>query len=197
MHLFLVRSCLSSFLILFISLGVRAESLATVGVTLSPAGSFVAKTADVKGEALQQGDTISASNIVVNLNSLKTGIETRDKHTLKHLETDKFPNAILISATGKGGKGQGKIKIKDIEKNISGTYTISGHQLEAEFSLKLSDFKITGIRYMSVGVKDDVKIHVVIPITTQAAALAPPANPSKNPAALSKKPSAPTPKRKK
>ncbi|WP_413288550.1 YceI family protein [Bdellovibrio sp. HCB337] len=136
----------------------------TVDVTLNPAGSFKAKTSDIKGTATVKGDEISASNIAVPLKGIKTGVELRDKHTLKHLEADKYPEAVLVSATGKGGKGTGKIKIKGIEKDIAGTYKISGNNVEAEFDLNLPDFKITGISYMGVGVEDKVTLHIVMPI---------------------------------
>jgi len=148
--------------LLFSSLTWAAS--ASVDVTLSPAGSFKGKTADVKGFATKKGDEVSAKNIVVNLKSLKTGVELRDKHTLKHLETDKFPEAVLVSATGKGGKGTGKIRIRGIEKDISGTYKIEGGDLIAEFKLSLPDFKITNINYMGAGVDDDVVLHVAVPV---------------------------------
>lgn len=141
-----------------------AEPSVVFDVALSPAGSFKGKTAAVKGQAVQQGDSFTAANIVVDLKTIKTGIEVRDQHTLKHLEVDKFPEAILVSATGKGGKGDGVIKIRGIEQKISGTYKVNGTNLDAEFALKLSDFKISGIRYMGVGVKDEVKLHVSVPI---------------------------------
>jgi len=137
---------------------------ATVDVSLSPAGSFKGKTSDVKGFALQKGNSFEAQDISVNLKSLKTGIELRDEHTQKYLETSKHPEAVLKIGTGSGGKGTGKILIKGIEKQISGTYTVSGNTLTAEFPLSLQDFKITGIRYMGVGVKDKVKVVVSVPI---------------------------------
>ena len=149
---------------LFVASAVFADSNASVEVVLKPAGSFVGKTSEVTGFATQKGGAVSASNITVNLKSLKTGIELRDKHTLKHLEADKFPQAILVSATGKGGKGTGKIKIKGIEKNISGTFEIKGSELEAKFPLSLKDFNITGINYMGVGVKDEVKLTITVPL---------------------------------
>lgn len=135
-----------------------------VDVTLNPAGSFKAKTSDIKGTATVKGDEITASNVVVPLKGIKTGVELRDTHTLKHLEADKYPEAVLVSATGKGGKGTGKIKIKGIEKDISGTYKINGNNVDAEFKLNLPDFKITGIKYMGVGVEDEVTLHVSMPI---------------------------------
>lgn len=137
---------------------------AEVDVTLSPAGSFKAKTGDIKGFATVKGDEVSAQNIVVNLKGLKTGIELRDKHTLKHLETDKHPQAVLVMGKGKGGKGTGKIRIKGIEKEISGTYKVKGKDLQAEFKLNLPDFKITNIKYMGVGVEDEVVLHVSVPV---------------------------------
>jgi polyisoprenoid-binding protein YceI len=136
----------------------------TVDVNLSPAGSFKGKTSDIKGFVTKKGDEVSARNIVVNLKNFKTGIELRDKHTLKHLETDKYPEAILISATGKKGKGAGKIRIRGIEKEITGTYKINNNELLADFKLNLADFKITNVKYMGAGVDDEVVLHIAVPI---------------------------------
>lgn len=134
-------------------------------VALSPAGSFVGRTADVKGSATVTNGTVSAKDIKINLTTIKTGIDLRDKHTQKHMETDKFPEAILVSATGKDGKGQAKINFHGVEKDVQGTYTLAGDKLTANFPIKLKDFGITGIKYMGVGVKDEVKIQVTVPVT--------------------------------
>lgn len=137
---------------------------AIVDVVLNPMGDFKAKTTDVKGYAYKEGDKVKAQNIIVNLKSLKTSIESRDKHAQKYLETDKHPEAILSAAVGENGKGKGKIKIKGIEKVVEGTYKIQGDKLAANFKLKLSDFKIEGINYMGVGVEDEVVLNVVVPL---------------------------------
>jgi polyisoprenoid-binding protein YceI len=118
-------------------------------------------------------------------------VELRDKHTQKHLQTDKFPEAVLVSATGKGGKGTGTIKIKGIEKPISGTYKIEGQVLKAQFKLALTDFDIKDINYMGVGVEDEVKLDVSVPVKAGEAAKAVPA-----PAAPAAKPAAPAAKTK-
>lgn len=137
----------------------------SVKVNLSPAGNFYAKTKEVEGKAKKVGDKVVADNIVVNLKSLKTGIGLRDDHTQKRLETEKYPTAVLIHAEGSGGKGKGRIKIRDIEKDIEGTYEVSGSDLKAEFSLSISDFKIKDVRYMGAGAKDEVKLQVTLPIS--------------------------------
>lgn len=134
-------------------------------VSLTPAGDFKAKMDDVKGECVVNGDTVTATNVVVNLNSLKTGLPLRDKHGKeKYLEVEKYPTSIGINATGKGGKGKAKIQLRGVEKEVEGTYKIEDGELKADFPIKLSDFKISGIKYMGVGVDDDVKVHVTLPV---------------------------------
>lgn len=145
----------------------------TVDVVLNPMGNFKAKTESISGHAIVTGTDVSAQNIKVDLRTLKTGIELRDKHTQKHLRTDKYPEAILSIAKGKNGKGIGRIKINGEEKEIKGTYKIVGKNLQANFSLNLPDFKITDINYMGVGVEDEVKVQVVIPIGTATPVAAP------------------------
>jgi polyisoprenoid-binding protein YceI len=136
----------------------------TVAVTLNPMGDFKAKTSDVKGSAVVKGDEVTAENIIVNLKGLKTGVKLRDEHTQKYLETSKFPDAILVSAKGKGGKGTGKIKIRGIEKEIAGTYKVDGNTLNAEFVLNIADFKIKDVKYMGVGVEDNLTLLVSVPV---------------------------------
>lgn len=153
----------------FVLLGLFLSSLvwaseASVYVKLSPAGNFTGKTDEVKGTAKVVGSKVLAQNIIVNLKSLKTGMALRDKHTQDYLKTSAHPTAVLLKAEGENGKGKGVIRIKGIEKVISGTYKILGKNILAEFPLKLSDFKIAGIRYMGVGVKDLVTIRVQVPV---------------------------------
>lgn len=137
---------------------------AIVDIKLTPAGNFSGKTQDVKGSAKKVGTKIVAENIVVNLSSLKTGISLRDEHTLKYLDTKTYPQAILVKAEGENGKGTGIIKIKGIEKPINGTFKVTGKELHAEFPILLSDYKIEGIRYLGVGVKDQALVKVVVPL---------------------------------
>ncbi len=162
-----MKSMLAGVLVLSFSSLVFAQS-ATVDVVLNPMGDFKAKTSDVKGTATVNGTEVSASNIIVNLKSLKTGVDLRDKHTQKHLQTEQYPEAVLISATGKDGHGTGKIKIKGVEKDISGTYKVEGKMLHAKFKLNLPDFDIKDINYMGVGVEDEVTIDVSVPVAEAA-----------------------------
>jgi polyisoprenoid-binding protein YceI len=145
-----------------LSLSAFAQE-AVVDVTLRPAGAFKGTSKEVKGTAVQKGDTVEAQNIIVSLKNIQTGIGLRDQHTKKHLEVEKFPEAVLVSAKGKDGKGEGLIRIRGIEKKIAGTYQIEGNQLKADFPIKFSDFGISGVKYMGVGVDDNGMIHVSVP----------------------------------
>lgn len=144
---------------------VHAETGVNIDIKVTPKGDFVAKTSEVTGFATQSGETVKAENIVVKVKNFKTGMSLRDKHmTEKYLEVEKFPEVVLVSASGQGGKGKGRIKVKGIEKDIEGTYKVAGNELTAEFPLKMSDFKITGVKYMGVGANDDMKVHITVPI---------------------------------
>lgn len=143
----------------------EANGSAEADVSLTPAGDFKAKSEDVKGFAVMKGAQVSAENVVVSLKNLKTGISLRDKHAReKYLEVEKYPEITLVKAVGKNGKGIGRIKYRGVEKNVSGTYQIKGSNLLASFPIKLSDFNVKGIKYMGVGVDDEVKINVTLPL---------------------------------
>ena len=151
-------------LLLICSNALANGASAEADVKLSPAGDFVGKTSDVSGVATINGDSVEADKIIVKMKNFKTGMAMRDKHAQeKYLETAKFPEAILTKAVGKNGKGSGLLKIKGIEKQVSGTYKIDGKFLKAEFPIKLSDYGITGVKYMGVGVDDEVNLRVSVP----------------------------------
>jgi polyisoprenoid-binding protein YceI len=148
---------------LLVSFSTFAQT-AVVEVSLSPAGSFNLKSSEVKGAATVANGVYTASNVKVGLGNIQTGIALRDTHAKKRLEVEKFPDAELISATGKDGKGTGQIKIKGITQKIAGTYKIDNSHLVATFPLKLSDFKITDVRYMGVGADDTVNVTITLPV---------------------------------
>lgn len=150
------------FLAVYSSVSFAQEAVVDIG--LRPAGSFKVKSTEVKGVATVKGDVVEAQNVVVGLKNVVTGVGLRDAHTRKHLDVEKFPEAILVSAKGKGGKGEGTVKIRGIEKKVSGDYKVEGSKLLADFPIKLSDFGITGIKYMGIGVQDEATVHVTLPV---------------------------------
>jgi hypothetical protein len=139
-----------------------------INVTMTPAGSFVAESSKVEGSAHKTGNGVIAENILVDVNSLTSHINLRDKHMKARLNAEKFKYAKLIKATGSGGRGQALVEIKGIKKQVSGTYQIAGNMLKAHFPIHLSDFEIKDVAFKGIGVKDEVTIHVNVPITAGA-----------------------------
>lgn len=180
--------------VVFISqFGFAQQGSVKAYVALSPAGDFVG-TMKSTGAATLAGGKVSAKNIIVDMKSLTTGLDLRDDHAKnKYMEVSKYPEAVLVEATGENGKGTGKLRFHGKENPVSGTYTIQGGKiLNAEFKIKLSDYGISDISYKGIGVEDEVKIEVQIPIA--AAGVVAPATKPAAPAAAP--PAAAQPKKK-
>jgi hypothetical protein len=144
-----------------------------IDVTLSPAGSYKAQTKQIQGMAYKTADGVETSDVQIDLRTLTTGIGLRDQHTRERLLVSKFPEAKLIKARGKNGKGTATIEVKGMKLDVAGTYTVDGKTLKAQFPVKLSDLKIEKVRYMGIGVKDIVVVNIELPVgdaPTRAAA---------------------------
>jgi hypothetical protein len=150
-----------------LSLPAFASSFAA-DVKLSPAGSFKAQTKKVEGFAYKTSDGgVAAENVMIDLRTITTGVSLRDKHTKEHLLVQKYPEAKLIKASGKGGKGKATIQIRGKTREVSGTYKVSGDHLTAEFPMNLTDIDIKDVRYMGIGVKDLVNVTIEVPLKTK------------------------------
>ena len=136
---------------------------ATVFVSLSPAGSFEISTSRFKGGKIKKsGNTYSVSEIYVPTEKLTSGIDLRDEHIRDRIKNE---TVMVKSATGKNGQGKGIIVIRDIAKEFSFSFeALSGNFIKAKFSLNLSDFKIPNLSYMGVGVENEIKLEVVLPV---------------------------------
>ncbi|MEK7354983.1 MAG: YceI family protein [Bdellovibrionota bacterium] len=151
---------------LFVSAFAFAAPEAKVAMKLSPAGSFSATTKTINGTAKKNKDgSVEASKIEIPLDALDTGIALRNEHMkTKHLETAKFPNAIVTDAKGKDGKGTATLEVHGVKKPITGTYAIDGNELVVNFPINVADFNVGKIRYMGVGVKEEATVEARIPI---------------------------------
>ncbi|MBX3017210.1 MAG: YceI family protein [Bdellovibrionaceae bacterium] len=159
------RQVLAAFAITLFTSGFAVAQSVEVDLKISPAGSFQAKTSKISGKAKKEGSKIVANGVKVDLASLSTGIKLRDEHMKdKYLEVAKHPQAELTVGACEGGSGKGKLKIRGIEKDVSGKCAVRGKNVFAEFEISLADFKIEGIRYMGAGVKDKATVKALVPI---------------------------------
>lgn len=149
------------------------ENTAKAYFVLTPMGDFIATMKVISGNVSFQDGKFKAKNIVVDLNSLVTGMELRDQHAKnKYLEVKKFPTAVLLDGIGANGVGKARIKIRGKENIVNGTYKVSasGKNMKAEFKIKLSSFNIEDINFKGIGVDDEVRVEVVVPIVASASA---------------------------
>ncbi len=131
----------------------------TIKVSLSPAGSFEAKSAKVKGEVKKDGNKFTAENLWVKVEELKTGISLRDEHFHKHLNFEKFPKITFTQVSAVDGKGTGTLNVNDVKKPVSFTYkNIGPTKIEATFKVKASELKLKEAKYMEIGVDDEVEV---------------------------------------
>jgi polyisoprenoid-binding protein YceI len=159
--------------VVFSPLCAWAEPIVELRVGLFPAGSFVAKSSKVKGHAEQNGNEVSAKNITVPTGSFDSGIGLRNTHMKKRFNTDQHPEAVLLEASGKDGKGKGKLQVNGITKEVNGTYKIiDDKELEATFRTKASEFDIKDVAYMGVGMEDELEVFVRVPVKKAGAASA-------------------------
>ena len=138
--------------------------------TLNPIGDFIGTMKVTSGYATSKDGKYHAKNIVVDLNSLETGMSLRNDHAKdKYLEISKYPKAILLEGVGASGIGKARISLHGKENVVSGTYKIvnSGKSLSAEFKISLASFGIAAVSFKGVGVEDDVRVEVVVPIVIE------------------------------
>jgi polyisoprenoid-binding protein YceI len=147
----------------------QAQNKVSVLVSLTPAGSFTAKSDKLAGDLVKTGNEFSASRLVVSIQSFKTGISLRDEHFRKHFDPSKNPNAILTDLKGKDGKATANLEVNGVKKPVSMTYQEKGSEVVANLNLKASDFKLPPAKYLGVGVRDEVKAEITMAFKTAVA----------------------------
>jgi hypothetical protein len=159
---------LVSLLLLLASLSVMAEESITCLVTLTPAGSFSAVSKKPKGNLIKEGGVFKADKISVSIESFKTGIDLRDEHFWKHLNSTKHNKATLTNLKAQGGKGTFSLEVNGVKMdNIPVAYTEKGSEIVASFKVLASKFALLAAKYLGVGVDDTVKVDITMPFKTR------------------------------
>lgn len=140
-----------------------ADNKITLFVSLSPAGSFNAVSNKAKGNVIKTGDSFTADKISVSIESFKTGIDLRDEHTWKHMNSTAHPKAVLSDVKGSGGKATGMLEVNGVKKPINIMYTVAGQDVNAKFTVKASEFGMKKAEYLGVGVVDTINVEAVLP----------------------------------
>ena len=153
--------------ILISSFSVFAKSKISIFVSLSPAGSFSAVSEKAKGNLFKQGDSFTADKISATIESFKTGIDLRDEHFWKHLNSTKHDKAVLTNLKASGGKATADLEVNGVKKSVAMTYKVVGEEVVVIFALKASQFGLAKAEYLGVGVEDNVKVEATLPFRTK------------------------------
>lgn len=149
-------------LIFLLSQSILAHAQIKAEVNISPAGSFSVNSGRIKGSIQKTTEGFQAKKLSIKVDSLKTGIELRDKHLKEKLQANTHPSISLYNVQAKNGKGVGTLKMRGVKKKISFKYINDSGKIKAKFDLNLTDFGIDGINYMGVGVKNNIKIEALL-----------------------------------
>lgn len=152
--------------LVFMSSSLMAQSKGLkVLVELSPAGSFEILSTSIKGKVKSTGAGYVADKISTSVKSFSTGLELRDNHLKDKLEESKYPKITISNAKAQGGQGTADIQVRNVTKKINFKYKeLSSKLISVFFNLSLKDFQFTGINYMGVGVKDQVKVEATLAV---------------------------------
>jgi polyisoprenoid-binding protein YceI len=148
-----------------------------VACPLTVGGSFDARTTAITGTLAPAANHALSGELSVDLTKLDTGISLRNTHMReKYLEVgkgDDYARAVLSEITladGDPATFDGKTHFKGTlllhgqRKPISGEARLerrgSNVAVEASFPVVLQDFGIEKPRYLGVGVRDEVQVHV-------------------------------------
>jgi polyisoprenoid-binding protein YceI len=127
------------------------------------------------------GDKVSGQ-LEFDLTSLETGIDTRDRHMKeKYLEVEKYPKATLniqkvghlaawtlANPTINEDTFEGMLTLHGVTKPVSGKFSMtSDRAVEANFTVKLSNFGVAIPQFGGITIADDVDIDVKIGNLTQ------------------------------
>ncbi|MBS1958187.1 MAG: YceI family protein [Bdellovibrionales bacterium] len=156
-------SLVATTLALIANSAFAATGRVSATLRLSPAGSFVGTTNQVKSDfkknPSRKPEAFSVTSIQVKVDDLKTSIALRDNHLHKHLNSAKNPYITATQIVFAGGKGTATIKLNGVSNKVPFTYAKTATGANFQMTLVPSTFKVEKAKYLGVGVKDEVAIE--------------------------------------
>ena len=162
----------------------RAQIVVVCPLTVG--GGFEAKSQSVSGEVAVGRESTGpiTGSLSVDLRTLKTGIGMRDKHMLdNYLEVDNGPDFekatienIQIEKLDGKTTFNGTLVLHGERRPITGSATLErrdgGYTVQAEFPVRVSEYKIPKPTYLGVGVQDEIRIKVALTVQPAATTVA-------------------------
>ena len=146
----------------------------TVMCPLTVGGSFEAKTKNLSGDVTPASDEQGAARgaLKVELQTIETGISVRDRHMKNnYLEVEKgpeFSSATIDDIRVEKLEGKtvftGVLSLHGQKRKVTGAAELQQKdgkvRVQAQFSVKVSEFEIPAPTYLGVGVRDEIQVKV-------------------------------------
>lgn len=134
-----------------------------VDVQLNPLGEFSVTAPTIAGQLTKKGDRFEARELTVAIASLQTGIPLRDEHLRKRLGWPEQKAVVVRDVVLEKDKGVATITIN--KKTAPVTFKVTERlqeKVKVSFGIRLADFDIKNVRYLNVGVEDEVLVEATI-----------------------------------
>lgn len=126
----------------------------------------------LKGKIRFDENNLSASsfNMEIDVASISTGnsLKTRHAKNKKWFDAKKYPaitfNSSKITRTDKGYQVNGKLKMKDVEKDVTIPFKYVSNVFTGRFYVLRSDFKIGKMKGMHKAVGDTIFVDLTVPV---------------------------------
>lgn len=136
-------------------------------LTFNPAGNFDINSKKLKGNIIKKDGKLTAKKLWVRIQNLSTGIDLRDQHFWEYMNYKNHPKARLTEVFGEKGKATGILEVNGIKKQIQVSYKEKGNLVNANFSIKASDFSLPQKSFLGISVNDEVKVQAQIQFVTK------------------------------
>jgi polyisoprenoid-binding protein YceI len=126
-------------------------------------GEFRGLKGNIKWDA--ENPANSSFDVSVDVHTINTGIELRDKDLMKesYFDAEKYPTIKFVSTKVSADNVTGNLTIKNVTKNISFPFSVSpsgkGYLFKGDFSINRRDFNVGGGGVLGENV--DVKLNVL------------------------------------
>jgi len=140
-----------------------AVSFAIKNFGLNVNGKFKGLQGKIKWDAVNPSNSLF--DVAVDVNTISTGIDSRDSHLKKedYFDAEKYPAIHFISTAVTAGNVTGNLTIKGITKKISFPFTVTasgnGYVFMGSFALNRRDF---GVGNGSAVLSDNVTVSLKV-----------------------------------
>ncbi|MEM6346288.1 MAG: YceI family protein [Bacteroidota bacterium] len=140
---------------------INNMGVAVDGSLSNPSGTVIFDPNDLVGSSI---------NTSVQVNTIDTGIEVRDKDLKKaeYFDVAKYPNISFVSSSitknGSGYQAKGTLSIKGKSKEISIPFTVENDVFKGKFNIDRLDFHVGEDSWI---LSDEVRVKFNLPVTAK------------------------------